>query len=1005
VNKKLFLSAVSSEFESYRRLLADDLKRPTLDVAVQEDFGVLDDTTLGKLDTYIRACDGVIHLIGKATGECPKPLAVDALKKNYPDLAERLPALAGLLSQPDPGFSYTQWEAYLALYHQRPIFFYCPSDFSSRGEPPTPCSCPREDRFVHDPEQERAQQRHYRRISDLCRDRGQFLNPERLSSAVLRDLVTILPALEQRIDIPPTKLRHTATKLIGREKELVMLDRAWENKSTHVVIIRGKGGEGKTSLVSTWMAEMAMKDWRGAESVFDWSFYSQGTKDQSSATSEFFLDAALKHFGDPDSAKGHAEDKTARLAKLIGQQRGLLVLDGLEPLQYPPGPMHGALKDKAMAALLLGLAARNDGLCIVTTREKVAELDSHYTRCAIDHELDFLHPIDGARLLHHAGAKRAGNVVIDPEDEELQQASEEVKGHALTLFLVGQFLRLTEDGNIRRRDRMKLAEADKEYSNDATRPYGHAFKAIEAYETWFAAGDAQAQRQLAVLRLLGLFDRPAPADCLKALRSEPAIPGLTDVLSGTTEKDWKISISRLSEIKLVEMNNVGNLECHPLLREYFATRLKQVSPNAFRSGHSRLFDHLCESTEYQPDTLPGLLPLYQAVTHGCLAERHEEARANVYRERIQRGEEAYSTKKLGTAGPDLGAVATFFEEPWHRLSPHLTSSAKGWLLNEAAYSLSALGRLSEAREPLRVSMEGQIEQEVWINAAIAAGSLSSLELTLGILEEAVEHGRLSILYADKSGDEFHRISRRTIVADALHHFGGNESAEGEEARILFEQAEAMQKEYEPEVPLLYSLQGFRYCELMLASLLRETWLRKDDKSVARNDAALQEFRPYLNACSAVALRAATTLEWAAQFSFGLLSVALEHLTLAQLTLCRAILSPESADTSILEREIQAALDGIRDAGHSDQLPRALLTAAHAKHFLGHPEEARRLLDEAERISLRGPMPLYLADIYLHRARLFRDRDELTKAAELIHKHHYGRRFGELADAEEAAKDW
>jgi len=47
-NKKLFLSAVSSEFESYRRLLADDLKRPTLDVAVQEDFVVSGGSTLEK---------------------------------------------------------------------------------------------------------------------------------------------------------------------------------------------------------------------------------------------------------------------------------------------------------------------------------------------------------------------------------------------------------------------------------------------------------------------------------------------------------------------------------------------------------------------------------------------------------------------------------------------------------------------------------------------------------------------------------------------------------------------------------------------------------------------------------------------------------------------------------------------------------------------------------------------------------------------------------------------
>ena len=43
-NKKLFLSTVSSEFAPHRNLLAGDLKRPNLDVAVQEDFGVTDGT-------------------------------------------------------------------------------------------------------------------------------------------------------------------------------------------------------------------------------------------------------------------------------------------------------------------------------------------------------------------------------------------------------------------------------------------------------------------------------------------------------------------------------------------------------------------------------------------------------------------------------------------------------------------------------------------------------------------------------------------------------------------------------------------------------------------------------------------------------------------------------------------------------------------------------------------------------------------------------------------------
>lgn len=94
MNKKLFLSTVSSEFAGYRKLLTADLKRPNLDVAVQEDFIVTGGSTLGKLDDYIRACDGIIHLIGKATGAVPEEPAVAALLARYPDFATKLPPLA-----------------------------------------------------------------------------------------------------------------------------------------------------------------------------------------------------------------------------------------------------------------------------------------------------------------------------------------------------------------------------------------------------------------------------------------------------------------------------------------------------------------------------------------------------------------------------------------------------------------------------------------------------------------------------------------------------------------------------------------------------------------------------------------------------------------------------------------------------------------------------------------------------------------------------------------------
>jgi hypothetical protein len=47
----------------------------------------------------------------------------------------------------------------------------------------------------------------------------------------------------------------------------------------------------------------------------------------------------------------------------------------------------------------------------------------------------------------------------------------------------------------------------------------------------------------------------------------------------------------------------------------------------------------------------------------------------------------------------------------------------------------------------------------------------------------------------------------------------------------------------------------------------------------------------------------------------------------------------------------------------------------------------------------------MADIHLHRARLFRDKTELAKAHALIEECGYWHRKEELEDAELAARSW
>ena len=72
------------------------------------------------------------------------------------------------------------------------------------------------------------------------------------------------------------------------------------------------------------------------------------------------------------------------------------------------------------------------------------------------------------------------------------------------------------------------------------------------------------------------------------------------------------------------------------------------------------------------------------------------------------------------------------------------------------------------------------------------------------------------------------------------------------------------------------------------------------------------------------------------------------------------------------------------------------------------------LDEAWQIAERGPMPLHMTDVHLHRARLFHaqqpypwesPRHDLAEARRLIEECGYHRRDEELADAERAAESW
>src|SRR3954468_2176151 len=171
---RIFLSTVSDEFRAYRDQLHSDLTRHNVEVKVQEDFKDYGGVTLDKLDLYISHCDAVVHLVGDMTGADANSASVQAIRAKYPDLAGKLPPLGDAFDE-GAAISYTQWEAWLALYHGKVLLIAKADDAAPRGPNYAPTDGSRT-----------AQQAHLARLQAVGHYPGcNFTSPDHLAKHVL----------------------------------------------------------------------------------------------------------------------------------------------------------------------------------------------------------------------------------------------------------------------------------------------------------------------------------------------------------------------------------------------------------------------------------------------------------------------------------------------------------------------------------------------------------------------------------------------------------------------------------------------------------------------------------------------------------------------------------------------------------------------------------------------------------------------------------------------------
>src|SRR5271165_937122 len=216
------------------------------------------------------------------------------------------------------------------------------------------------------------------------------------------------------------------------------------------------------------------------------------------------------------------------------------------------------------------------------------------------------------------------------DEAELQSASEEFSGHCLALTLLGSYLADAYNGDIRR-----SKEVSERLVQDV-RQGVHARKVMESYQLWLGEGP-----ELSILRILGLFDRPADEKAIRTLLKPPAIPNLTESLIDLSSTEWRTILARLRRASLLageDPQNPGHLDAHPLVREYFGEQLRVHRTEPWQEANRRLYEYYRAVGPKAADSFRGMEPLFLAVVSGCNAGLYHETLHEIYISRIQRGD-------------------------------------------------------------------------------------------------------------------------------------------------------------------------------------------------------------------------------------------------------------------------------------------------------------------------------------------------------------------------------
>ncbi len=388
---------------------------------------------------------------------------------------------------------------------------------------------------------------------------------------------------------------------VGREDLEHSLSSSWSGNRARVIALIGFGGQGKSALVRHWLDSL-FRDSGGAkpDSVFWWNFGSVNSI-------EAFLAAALNFVahGKIDVHKfSNARSQAEVLGAMLGSERFLFVLDGLEGAQYEEGDQSGLLRRDELRRLLQHFAhPSHNSVCVVTTRLSVLDLLDYAT--AVELEVGSLSISEGCALLQSSG--------IAIKDDILENIATHWGGYALALNLIaGAFA----DGQATPADLARLSE----YPHFEWK-HQQLDNLLDYYESVLQPQEAS------ILDIASAFRRPISEATVLELAKDPTLL-VGGRLSQLDDAALVKAIARLKHLRILVQDTAQmSFTLHPIIKLHRFGQLAQRGNLLSTQLHIKIADYYIRITNIRSSfpRIEELQPLIEAVHHGCQARQYGNA--------------------------------------------------------------------------------------------------------------------------------------------------------------------------------------------------------------------------------------------------------------------------------------------------------------------------------------------------------------------------------------------